>query len=55
LLSSGNIKQLIQSRARVDEIVQAARQEGMTTLVQDGILKVLDGWTDIAQVRAVAF
>jgi type II secretory ATPase GspE/PulE/Tfp pilus assembly ATPase PilB-like protein/GAF domain-containing protein len=54
LLSSGNIKQLIQSRARVDEIVQAARQEGMTTLVQDGILKVLDGWTDIAQVRAVA-
>ena len=52
LLSSEQIKQLIQSRARITDIVQTARQEGMTTLVQDGILKVLDGWTDLAQVRA---
>jgi type II secretory ATPase GspE/PulE/Tfp pilus assembly ATPase PilB-like protein len=54
LLNSEQVKQLIQTRARVTDIVQTARQEGMTTLVQDGILKVLDGWTDIAQVRAVA-
>jgi type II secretory ATPase GspE/PulE/Tfp pilus assembly ATPase PilB-like protein len=54
LLNSEQVKQLIQTRARVTDIVQTARQEGMTTLVQDGILKVLDGWTDIAQVQSVA-
>ena len=31
----------------------ACAQE-MTTLVQDGILKVLQGWTDYAQIRAAA-
>jgi type II secretory ATPase GspE/PulE/Tfp pilus assembly ATPase PilB-like protein len=31
-----------------------AQAEGMTTLLQDGVLKVLNGVTDIAQVKAVA-
>jgi len=26
----------------------------MTTLVQDGVVKVLQGWTDFKQVKAVA-
>ena len=40
--------------ARVGKIVARAKQEGMTTLVQDGILKVLQGTTDFRQVKAVA-
>jgi type II secretory ATPase GspE/PulE/Tfp pilus assembly ATPase PilB-like protein len=35
-------------------MVAAARAEGMTTLVQDGILKSLQGLTDFRQVKAVA-
>jgi hypothetical protein len=29
-------------------------QVGMTTLLQDGVFKVLDGLTDFTQVKAVA-
>jgi type II secretory ATPase GspE/PulE/Tfp pilus assembly ATPase PilB-like protein len=54
LINSETVKQLIQARARVVNIVQVAQQEGMIKLVQDGVFKVLDGWTDIAQIRAVA-
>ena len=41
-------------QARVVEMVSAAKGDGMTTLVQDGILKALDGLTDLKQVKAVA-
>jgi hypothetical protein len=32
----------------------AAKNDGMTTLVQDGILKAIEGVTDVKQVKAVA-
>jgi type II secretory ATPase GspE/PulE/Tfp pilus assembly ATPase PilB-like protein len=35
-------------------MVKVALAQGMTTLLQDGVLKVLQGVTDYAQVRAVA-
>jgi type II secretory ATPase GspE/PulE/Tfp pilus assembly ATPase PilB-like protein len=54
LLASSEVKRLVQSRARIDDIRSLAMQEGMTTLLQDGILKVLDGLTDFTQVKAVA-
>jgi type II secretory ATPase GspE/PulE/Tfp pilus assembly ATPase PilB-like protein len=54
LVASEAMKKLIQSKARVVDMVKVARDEGMTTLVQDGILKVLDGLTDLKQVKAVA-
>jgi len=54
LIASDEIKRLIQTRARVSEIVTQAKAEAMTTLVQDGILKSLKGVTDLMQVRAVA-
>ena len=54
LVATDAMKKLIQSRARVAEMVKVARDEGMTTLVQDGILKVLDGLTDLKQVKSVA-
>ncbi|MDA8094258.1 MAG: ATPase, T2SS/T4P/T4SS family [Betaproteobacteria bacterium] len=53
LVCSDAIKRHIQERARVAEILAAALGEGMRTLKQDGIEKVLQGMTDMAQVRAV--
>lgn len=50
---SANLRHLIQKRAPVPELVREALSNGMVTLKQDGIEKVLQGKTDIAQVRAV--
>ena len=54
LVASDDIRHAIQSHARVTEITTLARQQGMTTLLQDGVLKVLGGLTDLTQVKAVA-
>ncbi len=53
LIASDPIKKLIQEHARVAEIVAVCLEEGMRTLKMDGIEKVLQGITDLAQVRAV--
>lgn len=53
LLGSKRMRRLIQRRARVTVIQHCAQQEGMTTLLQDGLLKVLMGLTDFTQVAAV--
>lgn len=53
LVASETIKRLIQTAATVDEIRRAGIAEGMRTLKQNGIEKVLQGLTDIHQVRAV--
>lgn len=52
LLSSENLKKLIQNKRPVFEIQEDAMKSGMLTLKQDGILKVIDGITDLKQVRA---
>jgi len=54
LVATDAMKKLIQSKARVAEMVKVAKEEGMTTLVQDGIQKALEGITDIKMVKAVA-
>lgn len=54
LVGSEEIKSLIQSKARTVEMLNIAMGQGMTTLVQDGIRKVLLGVTTYRQVRAVA-
>jgi type II secretory ATPase GspE/PulE/Tfp pilus assembly ATPase PilB-like protein len=54
LIASDEIKRLIQGKARTAEIFVQAKAEGMSTLVQDGILKSLSGLTDFRQVKAVA-
>jgi type II secretory ATPase GspE/PulE/Tfp pilus assembly ATPase PilB-like protein len=54
LVATPEIKGLIQQRARITEVAACAQQEGMTTLLQDGVLKVLAGVTDMHQVKAVA-
>ena len=53
LVGSEAIKHLIHEHARVAQIFSTAIEEGMRTLKQDGIEKVLQGITDINQVRAV--
>jgi type II secretory ATPase GspE/PulE/Tfp pilus assembly ATPase PilB-like protein len=53
LIGSDPIKKGIQGHARVAELFAIALEEGMRTLKQDGIEKVLLGITDIHQVRSV--
>jgi type II secretory ATPase GspE/PulE/Tfp pilus assembly ATPase PilB-like protein len=54
LVVSDEVRALIHGRAPVAEVRKVAQAQGMTTLIQDGILKVLSGWTDYTQVKAVA-
>lgn len=54
LLGTDRMKRLIQSKAKTEEMLKVALEEGMTTLVQDGISKVLQGLTTYKQVKAVA-
>src|SRR5215467_10664343 len=53
LVASDHTKKLIQEHARVAEILAVSLEEGMRTLKMDGIEKVLQGITDMPQVRAV--
>ena len=54
MVVSERMKALIQARTRTGELLALAKSEGMKTLVQDGIEKVLQGLTTYKQVRAVA-
>ncbi len=53
MTASDALKKNIQERARVAEMLVTALGDGMRTLKQDGIEKVLQGITDIHQVRMV--
>lgn len=53
LVATDSIKRLIQKHATAEEIRAKAIEEGMRTLLQDGILKVFQGYTDFDQVRKV--
>jgi type II secretory ATPase GspE/PulE/Tfp pilus assembly ATPase PilB-like protein len=53
LVATDEIKRMVQKRKAVEDLRAQAIREGMTTLLQDGILKVLKGHTDFKQVRAV--
>ena len=54
LVATDEVKRLIHAHAPVSEILAVALTQGMTTLVQDGIKKTLQGLTDYKQVQAVA-
>ncbi|MBI2988194.1 MAG: GspE/PulE family protein [Deltaproteobacteria bacterium] len=54
LVATDELKVLIQRRAPVSELLKQARHDGMTTLVQDGVVKCTQGHTDFIQVKAVA-
>jgi type II secretory ATPase GspE/PulE/Tfp pilus assembly ATPase PilB-like protein len=54
LLGSDQMKRMVQQKARTEDMLKTALSEGMTTLVQDGIQKVLQGLTTHKEVKAVA-
>jgi type II secretory ATPase GspE/PulE/Tfp pilus assembly ATPase PilB-like protein len=54
LCGSDELRNLIQSRSKTTEMQRLAEKEGMVTLVQDGVQKILAGLTTYEQVRAVA-
>jgi type II secretory ATPase GspE/PulE/Tfp pilus assembly ATPase PilB-like protein len=54
LLGTLEFRSLLYARASVAELQKLATDQGMTSLLQDGILKCLLGLTDYNQVRAVA-
>ncbi|MDP1992248.1 MAG: GspE/PulE family protein [Syntrophales bacterium] len=53
ILATDGIKRLIQKRGTVEAMRDLAMEEGMTTLLQDGIFKSIQGLTDFRQVRRV--
>ncbi len=54
LLGSDKLKRMIQTKARTEEMLKVAIEEGMTTLMQDGVQKALLGHTTFKEVKAVA-
>jgi len=53
LIATDEIKRLIQKRETVETIRNMAISQSMSTLLQDGIIKVIEGHTDFNQVRRV--
>ncbi len=47
------VKKMIKRSAATDEMFRQAASDGMLTLIQDGILKVFQGHSDIEEVRRV--
>ena len=40
-------------RSNKEEIVQAAREQGMTTMMEDGFKKASEGYTSITEILRV--
>ncbi len=53
LIATQRIKQMILEHAPAFELQKAALNDGMRTLKQDGIEKILQGYTDLTQIRTV--
>ncbi len=53
IVATDGIKRMIQKHETVETMRDLAMSEGMTTLLQDGILKSIQGVTDFKQVRRV--
>jgi type II secretory ATPase GspE/PulE/Tfp pilus assembly ATPase PilB-like protein len=54
LIGSDEMKNLIQTRRTIADVLSAAMEHGMSTLLQDGVKKVLKGLTTFRHVRTVA-
>ncbi|RZI56198.1 MAG: pilus assembly protein PilB [Rubrivivax sp.] len=54
LIVTRPIRRLIQTGGRAEELMHLAMSEGMTTLRQDGIAKVLQGVTTLGEVRSTS-
>ncbi|MEN9843027.1 MAG: hypothetical protein RLZZ612_856, partial [Pseudomonadota bacterium] len=54
LTVSRDVRRMIQQGARAEDLQQQAMKEGMLTLRQDGIEKVLQGLTSLEEVHAIS-
>ena len=54
LVNNETMKSLIYRQANAAELKEQALKDGMRTLMQDGIRKLLLGQTDLTQIRRVA-
>ena len=54
LVGSDEVKRAVQRRAPIDELRKLAQQQGMRTLLQDGLEKMFKGICDYKQARAIA-
>ncbi|HEU4686154.1 MAG TPA: GspE/PulE family protein [Nitrospira sp.] len=54
LVGSAEMRRLIQNKTKTSDIVYAAMAQGMITLVQDGIQKIMKGLTTLHYVRNFA-
>ncbi|MFW6414916.1 MAG: ATPase, T2SS/T4P/T4SS family [Thermodesulfobacteriota bacterium] len=54
MINTPDLKRLIKYQKQTEELMQQALSDGMFTLKQDGLLKVIRGITDIHQVRRAA-
>jgi type II secretory ATPase GspE/PulE/Tfp pilus assembly ATPase PilB-like protein len=54
MLIDRDLRRMIQSNSRSDDLLRCALGTGMRTLRQDGIEKVLAGLTTIEEVRATS-
>ncbi|WP_395137900.1 ATPase, T2SS/T4P/T4SS family [Schlegelella aquatica] len=54
MVASRQVRRLMQTGARSEQLLHQALREGMRTLRQDGIEKVLQGLTTLAEVRATS-
>lgn len=52
-VNSKELRALICQRKSSDEICRVAMQQGMKTLRQDAIIKVLSGFVDVKQIKAI--
>ena len=55
LMGTAPMKKLVSKSAPVPELVKQAVDDGMRTLLQDGLAKVINGHADMAMVRKVAY
>ena len=53
LMGTDQMKKLIQTKAKMEDLRGQAVNDGMSTLKQDGIAKIFEGKTDLLQVRKV--
>jgi type II secretory ATPase GspE/PulE/Tfp pilus assembly ATPase PilB-like protein len=54
LVANMDVKRLVQTKGRVEDVQHAASLNGMRTLRQDGIEKILQGVTELGEVRAAS-
>ncbi|MBF0395686.1 MAG: Flp pilus assembly complex ATPase component TadA [Desulfobacterales bacterium] len=55
LVSSNEIKKIVSMKGSVDEILHQSVKEGMITMLQNGIIKIMTGITDLKELKNVAF